>query len=228
MADRAFFKAGSVLLIAGTLLGLVFNVMHPRDIDFSDLTRSTLSGAAGSDSWKAIHLGLVVAVFLVILGLAAFSRSITGDSGTALARLGFVAALIGGGALMTALALDGVAVKSLADAYLGGGDDAGVALIGAQALLSLNSGLLSIAIVGFFGITNLLFGMAVAMGEGYPKWLGWVAALLGAVAIAAGAIYFYDGNLTQVTLIVFVLVSLLLTVWGLIAGILLWRKASTP
>lgn len=226
MENRAFFRLGAVSLVLGTAFGIVFNLMHPRDVDFDNLAESTLNGAALSSQWTLIHFGLAVAVFLGILGLASFSRSIGGDSGTAFSRLGFVAALVGGMLLLVTIALDGVAVKTFADVFYAGGKGAEAAFLSAQSLLALNNGIFSLGIFAFFGITNVLFGLAVSMGEGYPKWFGWFAVLFGILGVITGTLFYYDGSLTSTTLYLFTAASLLSSVWALVAGVFLWRKAA--
>lgn len=225
--QRALGRISGAALVLGSIVGLVFNAMHPRDVDFSNVAESTLGEINGSSIWVGTHLGLTLAVFLGVLGLAGLSRSIQGDVGGALARLGFVSALLGGGILLVVLAIDGITAKVLAQNWAAAtGDGKDVALAVGGAIVSIGMGLLAIAIIVNFGFTAILFGTAVVASTNYPKLLGWVGVVTGAASLLVGVFIGYDGVLTAETLTAFVVTSIAFTVWLLILGIQLWRKSA--
>ena len=80
----------------------------------------------------------------------------------------------------------------------------------------------------FFGLTPLLYGIAVLTGDEYPSWLGYVAVLAGLVGVVTGTIVFYDGFSTLTDNVLFPISSLLFTAWIGIMGYTLWQKASGP
>jgi hypothetical protein len=56
----------------------------------------------------------------------------------------------------------------------------------------------------FAGATFILVGLAVALGDGYPRWLGWIAVAAGVASIIGPT---------------------LITLWLAVIGVLLGRKA---
>lgn len=226
--QRALGRISGAALVLGSIVGLVFNAMHPRNVDFSNFAESTLGEINGSSMWVGIHLGLTLAIVLGVLGAAGFSRSVQGDVGGALARLGFVGALLGGGILLVVLAIDGVAAKVLAQNWASAtGEGKDVALAVGGAIVSIGMGLLAIANIVNFGFTAILFGTAVVASTNYPKLLGWVGVVTGTASLLVGVFIGYDGVLTAETLTAFVVTSIAFTIWLLILGIQLWRKAGT-
>ena len=75
-----------------------------------------------------------------------------------------------------------------------------------------------------FGATFILYGLAVAMSDNFPKWLGWAAAVLGLISLVIGFYQSYDGLSVKVTNYAFASVATLLTVWVLVMAVLMGRK----
>lgn len=226
--QRALGRISGAALVLGSIVGLVFNAMHPRDVDFSNYAESILGEVNGSSNWVGIHLGLTLAIVLVVLGLAGLSRSIQGDVGAALARLGFVSALLGGGLVLVVLAIDGIAARALAQNWAAAtGDGKDVALAAGGAIVSIGLGLLAIANIVNFGFTAILFGTAVVASTNYPKLLGWVGVVTGTASLLVGVFIAFDGVLTAETLTAFVVTSIAFTVWLLILGFQLWGKSAS-
>lgn len=226
MNDRALFRTSGLAIMIGAVAGAVFNLMHPRDFDFDNLAESVLSSVGKTSAWSPIHIGLVFAVVLGLLGLTGLYRSIGGHFGAALARLGLVAAIVGAALLLVALAIDGVGMQSAADSLAGSSSERTFAVATAKTLTAASAGFLSVGIMIYFGLGFGLFSMAIAYGEGYPKWLGWLGVLGALVALWGGSLYFYDARMTESTLNIIVAASLYLTVIGFVLGLLLWRKGS--
>lgn len=231
MSERYLYRAGAVFILVGTLGALVFNLMHPRNFDFDNLTGSVLETIPKTSSWSLIHIGLVAAVFLSLVGLYAFQRSIGGAAGAALARLASVALMIGGIVFLAALALDGVGGKVVADALVVAKTGTGklLARSSADAVFAVSAALNAVGILTFFGGGFSLISLAVLRGEGYPKWLGWMGLVGGLASGYAGGALFYHGSFTQQTITTLTVASILITLVGLAFGVLLWRKGeSTP
>lgn len=228
MKDKTLLRTGGALGIIGTLAGLVLNLMHPRQIDFDNFRESVLAEVTQSNSWVGIHVGLAIALILALLAFRALSRSIDGGSGRAFARLGFTSILAGGVLLLATLALDGVATKKFAmEIASASGQTALLLRTAADAVMVTTIGLLALSMLTFFGVGHILFGLSVATGEGYPRWLGWTAIVIGAVAVWNGATLSYDGQFTQTSLGVFVGATVAATVWLLVMSVLLWQKGGS-
>ena len=62
------------------------------------------------------------------------------------------------------------------------------------------------------------------MSSNFPKWLGWVAAVLGLISLVVGFYQAYDGLSVITTNYVFSVTASLITIWVLIMAILMGRK----
>jgi hypothetical protein len=228
MGEPTLLRLGSVCLMVGALGGIVVNVIHPRASDFQAL--ALVQVVAGSDSglWIGDHIGILFAVLLVVGGQLALARSFTAERAAAFGRLGAGSALLSAAIWTVVVAVDGIAQKRLADAWAAAAaaDRAG-ALGAVLAVVGLSEALFAVAIIVTFGLTSLLFGLAIASEEAYPRWLGWTGVVLGVAATLIGVVLAYQGPSALVSVVLFTSVSLAVTIWLLALGVLLWRRTAT-
>ena len=179
-----------------------------------------------SPSWAGIHVPAIVGGFLIIVGLLALYRSITSEPGGALARLGFTAALVGGALYLVSIAIEGSgALKVLANTWAAAADKA-VPFAVAEAMYLVSLDIFSGSWIVFAGLAPILFGLAIALTDFYPKWLGWMA-IVGGVGNALIAIVLFSQGWSPVTDSIFTMFGLMLNGWQLVMGVLMWRKAGT-
>jgi hypothetical protein len=69
-------------------------------------------------------------------------------------------------------------------------------------------------------------GLAVALSDVFPRWLGWTAAIAGVGSIGAGLIQAFTGEPTMTSLILTIIGPTVISLWLLVMGILLVRKTS--
>ncbi|MFL5883219.1 MAG: hypothetical protein ACJ74K_09015 [Actinomycetes bacterium] len=101
-------RIGSYAGIAGALLGLVGNLLHPATpIGDPEGVARTI---ADSRLWVPDHLAIVLGLILMLGGLVAIAHSIQDGLPAALARLGSVAAVAGITVGLILVTLDGLAV----------------------------------------------------------------------------------------------------------------------
>jgi hypothetical protein len=101
-------RVGSYAGIAGALLGLVGNLLHPATpIGDPEGVARTI---ADSRLWVPDHLAIVLGLILMLGGLIAIAHSIQDGLPAALARLGSVAAVAGITVGLILVTLDGLAV----------------------------------------------------------------------------------------------------------------------
>ena len=182
---------------------------------------------ADSDIYILDHLLFLIGTLMLVGGLVALQRSITGERGAAFARYGYVVALLSTGLLAVLTGIDGRASKVIFDAWAAApAADADTLMMIAEATEELNFGMFSVWIMLFFGITYILYGLAVSTSDNYPKWLGWAAVALGAVSFVVGAIVNLDGPSELLVGFIFSGVASLLVFWTLAMGVLMWRKAA--
>jgi len=227
MSERSLFKIGSVAAIVGSLLALVANLLHPRSVLITN-PEAYLKMIAESGIWIGDHIGILFAVLLITGGLLAISRSITGEPGAGWARLGLAGALVGAAIICVLMAMDGIAVKVLANAWANAPAAEKATLFSViHALAEIDLAIFSVWIIEFFGVTIILYGLAVSTSNVYPKWLGWVAVLAGFGSALIGLNQAYRGASLVVTNVLFPVFSLILTLWVFVMGVLLWRKAAS-
>jgi hypothetical protein len=72
------------------------------------------------------------------------------------------------------------------------------------------------------GLTLFIFGLAIALGRVYPRWVGLMAVISGAALMYDVAVVVsYEGFVAD---IVKLLGLLLLAIWGFVMAFLMWRN----
>jgi hypothetical protein len=217
--QRAQDRLGALSAILGALLALAINLLYPIPPDDPE---ALLTLIAASANWGLLNLGLMVSTLFILGGLHSLSQVAHGTVARGLARLGVIIALPGAGSMLTGLAIDGYAMKALADLWASAPDaDKADAFRAAMAMEQLQSALFHTWVAFFVGAPFLLLGLSGLAAEGgFPRWLGAFAALGGAGALIAGAAGFLGAPLPS---LLFVAAATLVTLWILIAGIIALR-----
>lgn len=216
---RARLRLGALSGVLGALLALVVNPLHgdlPADPEMA-LTR-----VATSDSWGLLHLGIIVSVVLIVGGLFGFSEIAEAPLARAFAQLAVVMALPGAAVLIVGIAIDGFATKALADVWWSAtATERAAAFRIAVATEEIQNALFHMWAALFIGLPFLLMGISGALaGGGFPRWLGLLASIGGAGAVFMGVAGFLH---VPVPSLLFNVFALLVTLWALIAGVLVWR-----
>lgn len=226
MQERTLFRIGAVSLIVGFVLTIVHVALLVVDAPLSDPgdTEAFIQSIVDSSIWAGIHVLVLVPLLLGVGGLLALYRSITGEPGAALAQLGFAAALMGAAITSVSVAiLGGGAMKELAGAWAAAADkEVPFAVAKATILVSFDIG--SWGNLVFYGVAPILYGLAISLTGIYPKWLGWVAVVGGVGGVLIQIVQFSQG-VSQVTIGVYVASFLVVTLWLVVMGVLMWRKA---
>jgi hypothetical protein len=224
---RRVLMIGGASAIAGAILGGSGNLVHPvtPEHDPAGVARVI----SDSDLWVPVHLMIVVGIFLMLGGLVALYHSIRGGLAGALARFGLFAAVAGATIGLVLVILDGVAARQLAQEWASAAPDQQAIALGlVHVNETINFALASLFNLVFAAATFLLFGLAVALSDGYPRWLGWVAVLAGVASIGAGLIQASVGAPTGASRVLTILGPTLITAWLLVIGILLIQKGREP
>jgi hypothetical protein len=219
-------RIGSAVGIAGALLGLVGNLIHPATPvgDPEGVARTI----AESRIWVPGHLVIVVGVVLMLGGLLAISRSIQSGLPGALARLGSAAAVAGVTVGLILVTLDGVAAKHLAEAWASApAGERAAALRLVLASETLNFALAALFNILFAGVTFVLYGLAVAWSRLYPRWLGWVVVVAGVGSLAAGLVQATVGEPTTLSRVLTIIFPTVITLWLIDVNAYILRRASS-
>ncbi len=224
--QRRSQRLTAVLLMAGAVIGVMGNALHPH---VAVSMTSKLQAIAGNGAWVAIHLTILVAILLVIGGLVGLARLLDDGPGGPLARIGIAAALLGGALATVSTSMDGFAMKPLAlDWAAAPASDAAAALRLADAVQVLGFGIWSMGILVLFGMAFACFGAAVVISGRFPAWLGWMAVASGVGSAVAALLQIANTGEVQAAETLFFATSLLATLWAFAVGILVWRDAREP
>jgi hypothetical protein len=223
-AETITARVGAIMLPLAIVVFAVSTAVHPS----GELMNNPLIFRvyAQSDSWVAVHFAQWVGVLLLFGGLVALYYTITAEPESVagvLARFGFGAAVLAAASLTMLQAVDGVALKWAVDNWVSapaGQKDA--AFAAAEVARWSEYALQSYANI-LLGLALVLYGLAMALGTAYPRWLGWVAAGSGVAWIVHGLMVPYVGLFDSpprgVALI-------LMTVWAFGTAYVMWRKSS--
>jgi hypothetical protein len=217
-------RLASVLLLSGAVLLLVGNTTHPVDAESSMTSRLELAVAG---SWVPIHLAIAAGVLAVVGGLAVLSPLFRQPRAAAYARLGMVAAIIGGAALALVFgALDGYGQAALgAEWQATSGVDREALEAVAVALDVIDSGMTALGILAFFGAGMLAFGAAIVGGRVVSDWLGWVALAIGSLGVVTGTLFAVLGSTPLVINGLFRPLAMAATVYFVVLAVALRRPA---
>lgn len=217
-------RFASLLLLIGAVLLIIGNLTHPIDADPTATSRLAL---ATTGSWMAIHLTIAVGVLAVVGGLAVLPRAIAHPRGSAYARLGAVAAIVGGTLLAIVFgALDGYGQATLAaQTQRSSGVERDAIETVALALDTIDSGMTAIGILALFGIAIASFGAALATSRIVTRWLGWAALLIGLAGTVTGLLFATLGPTALVINGLFRPVAMAATLYFVVLAIALRRPS---
>jgi hypothetical protein len=223
-SPRLTYLIGGWAAVIGSLMGMLGNLLHP-DTPFDD-PEGTADVIAGSGGWITLHLVIVVGVFLMLLGLYALYRSITGPVPQALAQFGMLAAVVGVTVGLLLVIMDGVAARQLAEEWAATPPEEqaiAVRLLGANE--TVNFSVASLFNLIFAGATFIFFGLALVTGRDYHRWFGWIAVAAGLLSIGAGLVQAYAGEPTEATRLLTIIGPTVITFWLLSLGTVLIRRS---
>jgi hypothetical protein len=220
-------RYGAAAGILSAVIAVVFNAIHPRASSKSlDDVGELLRIVAGSRSWRLVHLASIVAAVAGVLAIVAVLWSMVLQGSNRWPVVAFVALLMTTPTLLLSVSLDGFAIKTVADRWAVVAADRNVLLGAATALRSVDVAVLNLVMIGHFGITAILLGVATWSSPAYGRPLGVLAIVAGVLGVLCGVLQALSGRLTTFSYLVLLSVSLaLFTAWTLIASVVLWRRA---
>lgn len=224
MKSRSLIRIGSAFGLAGAALGTVVNLVHPRSTDLTAL--SQLDVAASSSIWNIVHYGILLAVFLFVGGYFALERFSEDTPGAAWARLGLFFAV--GGAAVGAIyvAIDGYALKTLADHWdAAGRPTEGPVFEAVNVARVVGLGLFNVFTGTMVGFAPILGGVATIKSGRFPGWLGAFGIVGGVIGVAVD-IYQATVEITEFSAdIAFTAAALIVTFWGVVLNQTMFKAA---
>jgi Domain of unknown function (DUF4386) len=221
--DRTGLKLSGGFLMTAAVLGSVVNGFHP--ITTGDL-EETATTIAGDGEWILLHLGIVVAMLLLAAGLTGMIAHAEGTRGTPIAKVAMVITSIGTALAVVSVAIDGVALKILADEWAAVSPQETPRLFDLFATTKrINTALWGSTVMVFFGFAILCHGTALLQSRRLPPWMGWAAVLSALGSLLAASLQLPAGGESRTGEFIFLGSSILLTIWALTLGYLWWREA---
>jgi hypothetical protein len=225
-SDADLARIGGISAIAGVVLLFTATMLHPMDALPSDAP-AAFAEYALDPFWVASHLGQLLGVVLIATGFVALSWRLRAGHGGAwalLAGLATIASVSLAGALQ---AVDGVALKFAVDRWWASVEAARAAAFeAAYAVRQVEVGLASLVEI-FFGLTVLLYGIALILSAVGSNWLGVFGGIAGTVTLISGIVKAHTG-FSETGMATSMPSSLLVLVWSICVGVFLLRTPRAP
>ena len=212
MFDRSVLRWGGMAAMVGAVVGTVANLMHPRSDDLGS-AQGLVDLAAGSDIWVIDHYLIAWTIALGGFGLIALAKSFVQEPARSWGSvaIAFTIGSVTVGYLLAAI--DGTALKDAAEK---GGQEA-------LAVAHVSAGLFTAMMGSLFGLVPVLIGIALLSTTQYPKWMGMLAVLSGAIGLFSASYQYLVGYEPVISNYLFTLGSLGTTALLFAAGWYLWK-----
>jgi hypothetical protein len=194
LSERALIRLAGWLLLAGVVVVLVAEMLHPHTAS-GNHDAITFAGYAKSGAWPEIHFMEFAGGVLLLSGLWTLFRALrptTGESGL-VAQFGMAAAAISAALLAFQQAVDGVALRQAIHAWtVAGPATKATAFQDAETVRwlewSANSYFRAMS-----GVTLLLLTVAVLRTAAMPRWVAAIPFLAGISYLAGSEIVGREG-----------------------------------
>ena len=223
--DAITTRIGAVALPIGVVLIAISEVFHPSKVDPMDFP-AVFREYASSNVWTTVHQGEYFGFLFLLGGLVALYYSVSARPGlgAGLAPFGLAAAAVTAASFTVLQAVDGVALRYAVHNWVSAPASEKPAAFAAAEVARWTE----IGMNGFSyflaGLTLLIFGLSIALGRVYPRWVGLMAAVSGAALMYDGAVVVsYEGFVADIVKLVGLL---LLAVWAFVMAFLMWRNGS--
>jgi hypothetical protein len=201
---------------------LIGTGLHPMSADPNDPTTAFAEYAA-STGWVVIHLTQLAGALLIASALVLLGRWLADGSAASLAALSTAGAIASAAAAAMLQAVDGVALKAMVDRWAEAPVGAKAGLFDAAlAVRQIEIGLAAMTSL-LFGLTTLLFGIALSVDGRFSRWLG-VAAVAGGLLLAISGVATALQGFSALAMDLNLTASLLLLFWLVAIGLSAFRS----
>ena len=218
-------RMGAVALPIGIVLIAISELFHPAREDPMDFP-AVFEEYTHSNVWTTVHLGEYFGFLLLLGGLVALYYSVSArpGAGAGLAPFGFAAAVVTAASFTVLQAVDGITLRYAVDDWASApAPQKPAAFAAAEVARWTEIGMNSLSYF-LAGLTLFLFGLAIALGRVYPRWVGLIAVISGVAFMYNGAVEVaYEGFVSSIIKVVGLL---LLAVWAFVMAALMWRNGS--
>ena len=214
-------RIGAVAAPGGALLLLASTLLHPLGANPADAPAAFAEYAA-DPHYVWTHLGQFAGFFGLGIGLVALASTLEHGRAFAWGRVSAAGAVASIAVAAMLQAVDGVALKAMADRWVAADGEARLAAY--EAAFAVRQ--IEIGLAGFLsvlsGLTLIATGIAILLSARYPAWLGVVGLLDGLGLLAAGVAQASTG-FSAAAMTLSMAASSVFLVWAPLAGLLMWR-----
>jgi hypothetical protein len=193
--DAITTRMGAVILPIGVVLIAISEIFYPFREDPMDFP-AVFEEYAHTNVWTTVHLGEYFGFLLLVGSLVALYYSVGArpGAGAGLAPFGLAAAVVTAASFTVLPAVDSITLRYAIDAWTSApAPQKPVAFAAAEVARWTEIGMNSLSYF-LAGLTLFLFGLAIALGRVYPRWVGLTAAISGAAFMYNGAVFVaYEG-----------------------------------
>ena len=194
MTDRTSFRFPSALIFGGQLLFIVAGIFHPDRVP-ANSHPAVFEEYANSAYWGAVHMGQFAGLTVMLAGFLAlaFALGMQGGSAGWVGRFAAVSAVVTMALAGVLQAVDGVALKAAADAWLSAPVAEQPARLAAlEGIRWLEWGVRSYQ-RSMQGLTLILLAAQIVLTVRIPRPIGYAMALAGITYIVQGAVVGAEG-----------------------------------
>ncbi len=222
--NSSSYKFGAVSGVLGAVLLFAGTSLHPMQADPNDPV-AAFSEYAADRHWVASHLTQLAGVTLIVGALLVLARELESGGRAVLPRIASGGAITSLALTAVLQAVDGIALKVIVDAWAGVESPEKAGLFHAAfGVRQVEVGLASVTSM-FFGLTVTVYGIALWNSRHYPRWVA-VLALLGGIPTLVGGVLIAYTGFSNLAMTVYMPASLLILVWVILVGALMWRHGT--
>ena len=220
--DEHLSRLGGIAAILGVFVLVAATMLHPMDAHPGNAP-AAFAEYALDRYWVATHLGQLLGVVLIATGLIALSWKLRAGPAGAWALLAGLMAVASVSLAAALQAVDGVALKFMVDRWSSTSPEARAAVFEAAfAVRQIEIGLASL-MGTVFGLTVLLYGVAILLSSVGGAWLGVFGILGGAATLVSGVIQAHVG-FSDIAMNTSMPSTLLVLLWSVFIGVFLIRR----
>ena len=223
--DLNEMRIGSAALLLGGSGAFIANLFHPHD--FPTETEPLLRFVAAKPHWSQLHFLIMIAVVLMVCGMAMLTRNLADPMARALGAFGRYMVLLGGAVYMVEVMVDGFAMRYFARHWAAATDPAQkeALLTSADAVVHTWFALFPVFSGVFLGLSMAVLGAALFRSRNFPRWLGAWGLLSGTLCFITG-LGAGLGLAVPLALPVWIVGVTLGACWGPLLGVMMWRASS--
>jgi hypothetical protein len=222
-SEQHLYTVGGIGAILGVVVLLLATMLHPLDAHPADAPAAFAEYAMDS-YWVATHLAQLLGIVLLAVGLIALSWKLRVGRAGAWALFAGLSSVVSVSLAAALQAVDGVALKFMVDRLAAAEVGRPAVFEAAFAVRQIEIGFASL-MGAFFGLTVILYGVALLLSPVGPNWLGAFGVVSGGATLSSGIVQAHTG-FSDITMNISMPSTLLVLVWTICIGVFLLRHRS--